>query len=87
MFDKADKSYIVKIANAGNEEQTITLNFKGLKKLPAAKVTTLHADDPKATSPLESKENVVPRTADIAETAGSSITIKIPAQTFAVYNF
>lgn len=87
VFDKADKSYIVKIANAGNEEQTITLNFKGLKKLPAAKVTTLHADDPKATNTLENKENVVPRTADIAETAGSSITIKIPAQTFAVYNF
>ena len=87
VFDKANKSYIVKIANAGNEEQTITLNFKGLKKLPAAKVTTLHADDPKATNTLENKENVVPRTADIAETAGSSITIKIPAQTFAVYNF
>lgn len=87
VFDKADKSYIVKIANAGNEEQTITLNFKGLKKLPAAKVTTLHADDPKATNTLENKENVVPRTADIAETAGSSITIKIPAKTFAVYNF
>lgn len=87
VFDKADKSYIVKIANAGNEEQTITLNFKGLKKLPAAKVTTLHADDPKATNTLENKENVVPRTADIAETAGSSITIKVPAQTFAVYNF
>ena len=87
VFDKADKSYIVKIANAGNEEQTITPNFKGLKKLPAAKVTTLHADDPKATNTLENKENVVPRTADIAETAGSSITIKIPAQTFAVYNF
>lgn len=87
VFDKSDKSYIVKIANAGNEEQTITLNFKGLKKLPAAKVTTLHADDPKATNTLENKENVVPRTADIAETAGSSITIKIPAQTFAVYNF
>lgn len=87
VFDKADKSYIVKIANAGNEEQTITLNFKGLKKLPAAKVTTLHADDPKATNTLENKENVVPHTADIAETAGSSITIKIPAQTFAVYNF
>lgn len=87
VFDKADKSYIVKIANAGNEEQTITLNFKGLKKLPAAKVTTLHADDPKATNTLENKENVVPHTADIAETAGSSITIKVPAQTFAVYNF
>lgn len=87
VFDKANKSYIVKIANAGNEEQTITLNFKGLKKLPAAKVTTLHADDPKATNTLENKENVVPRTADIAETAGSSITIKVPAQTFAVYNF
>ena len=87
VFDKANKSYIVKIANAGNEEQTIILNFKGLKKLPAAKVTTLHADDPKATNTLENRENVVPRTADIAETAGSSITIKVPAQTFAVYNF
>lgn len=87
VYDKTNKSYIVKIANAGDKDQEITLNFKGLKKLPAAKVTTLHADDPKATNTLANKENVVPKTANIAETAGSSITVKVPAQTFAVYNF
>ena len=87
VYDKHKKQYIVKIANAGDKEQEITLNFKGLKKLPAGKVTTLHSDDPKATNSIENKFNVVPHTVDIPATAGSTITIKVPAQTFAVYNF
>ena len=87
VYDKHKKQYIVKIANAGDKEQDVTLNFKGLKKLPAGKVTTLHSDDPKATNSIENKFNVVPHTADIPATAGSTLTIKVPAQTFAVYNF
>ena len=87
VYDKNKKQYIVKIANAGDKEQEITLNFKGLKKLPAGKVTTLHSDNPMATNSIENKFNVVPKTADIPATAGSSLTIKVPAQTFAVYNF
>ena len=87
VYDKNKKQYIVKIANAGDKEQEITLNFKGLKKLHAGKVTTLHSDNPMATNSIENKFNVVPKTADIPATAGSSLTIKVPAQTFAVYNF
>ena len=44
-FDKATKSYIVKIANTSNQEKEINVTFNGIKKLNPGKMTVLHADD------------------------------------------
>lgn len=86
VYDKVTKQYIVKIVNTGDNAQQISLNFKGAKKLSEGIVTTLHADDMKATNSLDNPKNVVPQQSSV-QANGDNVTVTVPAKTFAVYKF
>ncbi|MBO4826583.1 MAG: carbohydrate binding domain-containing protein [Prevotella sp.] len=86
VYDKDAGKYIVKIVNTGNADQTINLTFKGIKTLPAGTVTTLHADRLNDVNTIDKKNTVVPRTATV-EANGNTLTVTVPAKTFAVYKF
>ncbi len=86
VYDKNTKKYIVKIVNAGDKSQTVTLNFKGAKVLGTGTVTSLHADDMKATNTLDNPTNVVPKS-DAVAVSGKDITVVVPAKSFEVYQF
>lgn len=86
VYDKVTKQYIVKIVNTGDNAQQISLNFKGAKKLGEGIVTTLHADDMKATNSLDNPKNVVPQQSSM-QANGDNATVTVPAKTFAVYKF
>ncbi len=86
VYDKNSKKYIVKIANTGNAEKEIALNFKGGKGFTSASLTLLHADDPKATNSFEHPDNVVPQQSTV-QVNGTNIIVKVPAESFAVYRF
>lgn len=83
VYDKTSKKIIVKIANASEKAQQITINFKGIKKLSTALLITLHADDKLATNTLEQPNNVVPQES-VIPTTGNNIMLTIPAMTFEV---
>jgi alpha-L-arabinofuranosidase len=86
VYDKNTKKYIVKIVNAVDKSQTVTLNFKGAKVLGTGTVTSLHADDMKATNTLDNPTNVVPKS-DAVAVSGKDITVVVPAKSFEVYQF
>ena len=85
-FDKATKSYIVKIANTSKEEKEINVTFNGLKKLNPGKVTVLHADDIQAENKIDNKNVVVPVTSD-AQVQGNVLNVKMKPNSFVVYRF
>ena len=85
-FDKATKSYIVKIANTSNEEKEINVTFNGLKKLNPGKVTVLHADDIQAENKIDNKNVVVPVTSDV-QVQGNVLNVKMKPNSFVVYRF
>ena len=85
-FDKATKSYIVKIANTSNEEKEINVTFKGIKKLNPGKVTVLHADNIQAENKIDNKNVVVPVVSD-AQANGNVLNVKMKANSFVVYRF
>ena len=84
VWDKPSKKYIVKMANASDTPQQVTITLKGAKALTQASVTTLHADDPRAVNTLDNPYNVVPRQTT-APVSGNTLTVTLPAKTFAVY--
>jgi alpha-L-arabinofuranosidase len=86
VYDKETKDYIIKVANTSDADKDINITFKGIKNLGSGKLTTLHSNDPRATNTLNNKENVMPQTTDI-EAKGNTLSVKIPAKTFAVYRF
>jgi len=86
VWDQPMKRYVVKMVNTGDQPQQVTLSFRGAKIYGPAKVTTLHADDPKAVNTLDKPDNVVPQKSTV-EVSGNSCTVTIPAKTFAVYKF
>ena len=86
VYDKEAKNYIIKIANTGDADKDINITFNGIKDLGSGKLITLHSNDLQATNTLSNKENVVPQTTNI-EAKGNTLSVKIPAKTFAVYRF
>lgn len=84
-FDKPTKSYIVKVANTSEKEQEITITFNGVKTLKAGKVTVLNAAL-SAENKIDNKNAVVPVTSDV-QADGNKLTIKLKANSFAVYRF
>ena len=86
VYDKEAKNYIIKIANTGDADKDINITVNGIKNLGSGKLITLHSNDPHATNTLSNKENVVPQTTNI-EAKGNTLSVKIPAKTFAVYRF
>ena len=85
-FDKATKSYIVKIANTSNEEKEINVTFNGIKKLNPGKMTVLHADNIQAENKIDNKNVVVPVVSD-AQANGNVLNVKMKANSFVVYRF
>ena len=85
-YDKPSKDYIVKIGNNSNEPQQLTINFKGIKSLGNGTATILHSDNLLQENTIDNKFAVVPKTSEIKVT-GNTLTITIPAKTFAVYRF
>ena len=85
-FDKATKSYIVKIANTSNEAKEINVTFNGIKKLNPGKVTVLHADNIQAENKIDNKNVVVPVVSD-AQANGNVLNVKMKANSFVVYRF
>ena len=85
-FDKATKSYIVKIANTSNQEKEINVTFNGIKKLNPGKMTVLHADDIQAENKIDNKNVVVPVVSD-AQANGNVLNVKMKANSFVVYRF
>ncbi|MGI6223544.1 MAG: alpha-L-arabinofuranosidase C-terminal domain-containing protein [Prevotella sp.] len=83
VYDKSDKSFIVKIANTSNQPQEITINFKGVKQLKPFILTTLHSDDPHAINTLEAPNNVVPQQQTV-NASGDELKLTLPAKTFVV---
>ncbi len=83
VYDKPSKNMIIKIANASERAQKVTISFKGVKKLSPAQLITLHADDKLATNTLEHPHNVVPQES-VIPTTGNNIMFTIPAMTFQV---
>ncbi|MBQ7472225.1 MAG: carbohydrate binding domain-containing protein [Prevotella sp.] len=92
VFDKASGKYIVKVVNVGDQPQTITLTFKGLKEMPAkesVQLITLHSDNLMACNTIQNKHVVTPveqKNFDLTIDKNTA-TIKVPAKTFAVYKF
>ncbi|MBP5712729.1 MAG: alpha-L-arabinofuranosidase, partial [Prevotella sp.] len=92
VYDKNTKKYIVKIVNTSNKSQQIQLTFKGLKALPAAgsiQLTTLHSDDPMACNTVQKPNVIVPvehATHDVTVNK-NTMTVQVPARTFALYKF
>lgn len=84
VWDSGSKTYIVKIVNASDAAQDVSLNFRGAKKLSAGSVTTLHSDDLQAVNTLRNKTAVVPQTANVTVT-GNTLECHVDAHTFAVY--
>ena len=89
-YDKNLRSYIIKVVNTSNTNQQILLNFQGLRNLKKGSVTMLHADD-SAENTIEHKYVILPQTAPVAILSDfakhHSVTMTLPARTFAVYRF
>ena len=86
VYDKEAKNYIIKIANTSDADKDVNITFNGIKSLGSGKLITLHSNDLQATNTLSNKENVVPQTTNV-EAKGNTLSVKIPAKTFAVYRF
>lgn len=87
VIDKNTGEYIVKVANTGETEQPLTLNFAGMKKgaaLTSCKVITLNAPAPDAENSLENPSLISPveSTLPVDE---QKLTTTIPPLTFRVY--
>jgi len=83
VFDKPSGDYIVKVANASDKDQNISVVFNGIKALGEGEATILHADVT-AINTMERKDNVKPRTEKISA-QGNKLDITIGPKTFAVY--
>ncbi|MCM1450120.1 MAG: carbohydrate binding domain-containing protein [Clostridiales bacterium] len=87
--DTNDNTVIIKVANTGNEAQTLDINFNGLKKkqtINGGKVITFTSDDPIAENTLDEPDRLAPTEAPI-EFNGKSYSTTIAPNTFQVYIF
>ena len=87
VYDKDMNAYIVKVANTGNETQTLNLQFQGVKKnqpLQSAKQILLHSDDLDAENTLDEPEKIVPQESELSLN-GNTLTVDLGAKSFAVY--
>ena len=78
----------VKVANTSEEEQSICLNFKGLKKkdpgLKAVRRIVLQSDDLYADNTLDAPCAIVPVEAAFTGT-GKSLEVQVPALSFTIF--
>ncbi len=87
VWDKKDKSYIVKIVNTSDSSQAISLLFEGLRKgdiLSNGKCVTLHSSDPEKENTIEEPDAIIPVEGDLS-IAGNLLDTTIGAKSFVVY--
>ncbi|MDR0976241.1 MAG: carbohydrate binding domain-containing protein [Prevotellaceae bacterium] len=87
VYDKNERSVIVKVANTSDRAQSLSVTFAGLKKnatLTNGRLITLHADNPEAENTLDNPTAVVPRETPLAAT-GNVLNTELGAKTFAIY--
>ena len=87
VLDKDSGSYVVKVANTGDEPQKLNILFKGMKKnssLSSAKQLLLHSDNLDAENSLDNPELITPQESSIP-VSGSTLSVSLPAKSFAVY--
>ena len=83
VYDQPQGCYYVKIVNASAASRQVQLAFKGIRRLVAGSVTTLHADDSDAQNTLEHPAAVIPQTQPL--TVGErTVSVEIGQRTFAV---
>ena len=85
-YDSTTKTYIVKVGNAGESAQDVTLNFKGIKGLKSGEAITLQASSMDAENTIDNKDAITPKTSTIQAT-GKAVTVSVPAKAFVVYRF
>ncbi len=89
VWDKNEKSYIVKVVNTTDKPQDVSLTFAGMskkEKLGAGSVTIFHTDNIDSDNTLENNSAVVPVTNNI-NIDGNVLNTQVGAKTFAVYKF
>lgn len=89
VIDKNNNTYIVKVANVGDQPQDLNITFDGVKKkasILGGKVVTLHSDVETAENSLENPSLIAPKESAI-EVSGKEYSTTIGPKTFAVYTF
>ncbi|WP_297066466.1 alpha-L-arabinofuranosidase C-terminal domain-containing protein [uncultured Duncaniella sp.] len=87
VIDDKTNEYIVKVANTSDSPRELTLKFDGMKKarkLSDGHAIALSADSPDAENTLDNPTRIIPVKTPLT-VEGNSITVTIPAKTFAVY--
>lgn len=88
VYDAADGSYIIKVANVSQTTQKVSVTLKGLKKtqhISGGTLTSLHSDDLDADNTLEAPNAVTPRTTELPGVDNATVETEVPAATFHVY--
>ena len=87
VYDKATDSYIIKVANVGDEAQDLNIAFQGMKKgatFASVKQILLQSTDMDAENTLDNPEKITPKESAI-EANGQTLNVQIAPKTFAVY--
>ncbi len=88
VYDKADGSVIVKIANVSKSAQPVSVKLNGLKAASSAEVTTLHCTEMDAENSIENPNKITPKKSTLAvEMNGKTPVLndELPAMSFKVY--
>ncbi len=89
VWDNNTQEYIVKVINTSDKAQSVTLDFKGLKKknkLTNGKCITFHSDNLDADNTVDNPNVVLPKESEVT-IEGNVFNAEIGAKTFAIYKF
>ena len=87
VYDKETDSYIVKVANVGDEAQTLNLQFQGMKKgatFSSAKQILLAYPEMDAENTLDEPEKITPKETALS-VDGQTLSVELQGKAFAVY--
>lgn len=87
VYDKESDSYIVKVANVGDEAQTLNLQFQGMKKgqkFSSAKQILLAYPEMDAENTLDEPEKITPKESPL-QIDGQTLSVELQAKAFAIY--
>ncbi len=87
VYDEPTGEYILKIVNTGNYNQTVDLDFKGLKKKFTGYVAELLHADHNAENKLDRQDMVKPEVSEVNIDPAAKLKVEVPAKTFIVYRF
>ena len=86
VWDKKDRTYIVKVANTSDQPQTVMLNFKGIGKNAKANgsQTMLKSDNLDLENTLDNPNAVIPVESSFTFN-GEQAEVELPAKSFMMY--